>query len=385
MTRDFIPRHNGVQSLSSCLLKTVGEPLMDQYLLAERAGKALAPVLKPFRLAIDFSDPAYCRIEGQTLVLLTESAVQQNRLRQLTQRLTAALVAEGLPFTAVEVRIIARTPDPEPLVIASSGPRPKSAIGAAAVGAMLTEFENDKLRATMEKLRAALSPDEEDLRTSLENRLCKETMELIEERRKLDTHAADLRYGINASDIPTEEEAQDYPRLEAERERKLALLLRQEDELRITERRLARIDIRLEAIDRALELLPTDPVAAEAAALERVPEPEAKATPSPISTTLKPSASGAAAILSLASQTQNLRLRKTLEQLGRLIDPATNTAIRALAGDINREETRIRENKTALTEEAKARRLEALREARRTLRDDPLSVRAVAARLYGRN
>lgn len=381
MTRDFIPRRTGAQTIGSCLGRDAGGPLMIQYALAARAGRVVAPVLKQFRLAIDYSDHAYCRAEGRTLVLLAENAVQQNRIRQLTQRLAAALAAAGLPFTSVDVRIIAKAQPPSPLEIASSGPRPKTAVGAAAVGAMLQDLENDRLRATMERLRAALSPDENDLRSTLEQRFCEESVALVEERSRLALHASDLEYGISAARIPSEEDARDYPRLEAERKRKLKLAASRQDELNAARHRIAAIDRRLAALDRALELLPSDPAAAEAAAVDFADrdEPEPAEEDAPHTTAV-----GAAAVLALAAQTRNLRLRKSLEQLGRVMNPATQTALRALMADIDREEKRIRANETALRGQEKEKRLGELGEARRTLREDPASVRAVAARLYGR-
>ena len=74
-----------------------------------------------------------------------------------------------------------------------------------------------------------------------------------------------MKHLINAAIIPTEEEARDYPRLEAERERKLELLAEQKDRRLVAVHRLERIDARLDAINRALELLPSDAQAAEAA------------------------------------------------------------------------------------------------------------------------
>ena len=380
MTRDFIPRRAGAQAIGSCLGRDAGGPLMVQYALAARAGRAVAPVLKQFRLAIDYSDPAYCRVEGETLVLLAENAVQQNRIRQLTQRLAAALAAHGLPLTSVDVRIIARTQPPSQPETPSPAPRPKTAVGAAAVGAMLPDIENERLRATLERLRTALSPDRADLRETLERRFCEESVALVEERHQLALHASDLDYGIGAARIPSEEEARDYPRLEAERARKLKQLSGQQDELRTVRHRLDVIDRRLAALERALELLPSDPAAAEAAALDF----EEPAEPVPTEEEPRTTAAGAATVLALAARTRNLRLRKSLEQLGRVMNPATQTAIRALTADIDREERRLRDNETELRGPEKEKRLGELLEARRTLREDPAAVRAVAARLYGR-
>ena len=97
MTQDFIRRRIGRQTIDSCLARDELQPLMASYALSKRAGAVAAHVLRPFRMSIDFTDPAYCRVEGHTLVLLAESAVQQNRIRQLTPRLAAAAAAAGGP------------------------------------------------------------------------------------------------------------------------------------------------------------------------------------------------------------------------------------------------------------------------------------------------
>lgn len=138
-------------------------------------------------------------------------------------------------------------------------------MGAAAISGILDDIEDPALKATMERLRNVIKPGEENRRRLLEERLGRESIDLSTERMRLTTLVADLTHGINAAIIPTEEEARDYPRLEAERERKLELLAEQKDRRLVAVHRLERIDARLDAINRALELLPSDAQAAEAA------------------------------------------------------------------------------------------------------------------------
>ena len=219
MTQDFIRRRIGRQTIDSCLARDELQPLMASYALSKRAGAVAAHVLRPFRMSIDFTDPAYCRVEGHTLVLLAESAVQQNRIRQLTPRLAAAAAAAGLPVTAVDARIIPKRPAPQAGVPIPRIERAPSAVGTAAISGILDDIEDPALKATMERLRNVIKPGEENRRRLLEERLGRESIDLSTERMRLTTLVADLTHGINAAIIPTEEEARDYPRLEAERER----------------------------------------------------------------------------------------------------------------------------------------------------------------------
>lgn len=254
---------------------------MASYELSKRAGAVAAHVLRPFRMNIDFTDPAYCRVEGHTLVLLAENAVQQNRIRQLTPRLAAAAAAAGLPVTEVDARIIPRRPAPQSGVPVPRIERAPSAVGAAAITSILGDIEDPALRATMQRLRDVITPGENNRRRLLEERLGRESIELSTERMRLATLVSDLTHGIDAAIIPTEEEARDYPRLEAERARKLGLQAEQIDRRRTASRRLERIDARLETINRALELLPSNVQAAEAALLTPEADDEPVAPPEP--------------------------------------------------------------------------------------------------------
>ena len=367
MTQDFIRRRIGRQTIDSCLARDELQPLMASYALSKRAGAVAAHVLRPFRMSIDFTDPAYCRVEGHTLVLLAESAVQQNRIRQLTPRLAAAAAAAGLPVTAVDARIIPKRPAPQAGVPIPRIERAPSAVGAAAISGILDDIEDPALKATMERLRNVIKPGEENRRRLLEERLGRESIDLSTERMRLTTLVADLTHGINAAIIPTEEEARDYPRLEAERERKLELLAEQKDRRLVAVHRLERIDARLDAINRALELLPSDAQAAEAA----------QAPPA----APRVSAAAAAAIASLARETPSPRMRKALMSHIPTLAPDEAHYPEALHADIRREAERLSMLENPTPDNTK--RLAQLLEAAKALSERPQDARAIAEGLYG--
>ena len=353
MTQDFIRRRIGRQTIDSCLARDELQPLMASYALSKRAGAVAAHVLRPFRMSIDFTDPAYCRVEGHTLVLLAESAVQQNRIRQLTPRLAAAAAAAGLPVTAVDARIIPKRPAPQAGVPIPRIERAPSAVGAAAISGILDDIEDPALKAT------------------------RESIDLSTERMRLTTLVADLTHGINAAIIPTEEEARDYPRLEAERERKLELLAEQKDRRLVAVHRLERIDARLDAINRALELLPSDAQAAEAALVA----PEDEEAPQAPPAAPRVSAAAAAAIASLARETPSPRMRKALMSHIPTLAPDEAHYPEALHADIRREAERLSMLENPTPENTK--RLAQLLEAAKALSERPQDARAIAEGLYG--
>jgi len=347
VTQDFIRRRIGRQTIDSCLARDELQPLMASYALSKRAGAVAAHVLRPFRMSIDFTDPAYCRVEGHTLVLLAESAVQQNRIRQLTPRLAAAAAAAGLPLTPRNAPLLPKRPPPP------------------------------ALKATMESLRNVIKPGEENRRRLLEERLGRESIDLSTERMRLTTLVADLTHGINAAIIPTEEEARDYPRLEAERERKLELLAEQKDRRLVAVHRLERIDARLDAINRALELLPSDAQAAEAALVA----PEDEEAPQAPPAAPRVSAAAAAAIASLARETPSPRMRKALMSHIPTLAPDEAHYPEALHADIRREAERLSMLENPTPENTK--RLAQLLEAAKALSERPQDARAIAEGLYG--
>lgn len=395
MAYDFIERRRGAQPLEKCLTRNAdNRSLMDAYALAQRAGAVIAPTLKRFHIAIDFSDPANCRTEDHQLVLLVNSALQENRIRQLIPRLRADLAARGLPLTDVIVRIMAKPVDkPYVLNLATCDPRPASETGAAAIDGILPDIQDEALRATMVRLRDALSPDPARQRSFLEERLGREALSLAAERLATERLIADLRYGIEAARpyIPSETDAKDYPRLEAERTRKLCEQTAREDRLRLAESRLAAIDARQDTVNQAFEKLASDPAAAEALATNVRHLHEE--TPDDNKRSFAPSAAGAAAIATLAAEASSPGLRKTLRRLSTVLAPDEKTFFETIKTDIHREIDRIRAQHlqaelagrtgtTALSPE-KTKRLTDLNEALSQLEADPNSARRVAALLYG--
>ena len=350
MTQDFIRRRIGRQTIDSCLARDELQPLMASYALSKRAGAVAAHVLRPFRMSIDFTDPAYCRVEGHTLVLLAESAVQQNIPKRPAPQ-------AGVPIPRIE--------------------RAPSAVGAAAISGILDDIEDPALKATMERLRNVIKPGEENRRRLLEERLGRESIDLSTERMRLTTLVADLTHGINAAIIPTEEEARDYPRLEAERERKLELLAEQKDRRLVAVHRLERIDARLDAINRALELLPSDAQAAEAALVA----PEDEEAPQAPPAAPRVSAAAAAAIASLARETPSPRMRKALMSHIPTLAPDEAHYPEALHADIRREAERLSMLENPTPENTK--RLAQLLEAAKALSERPQDARAIAEGLYG--
>ena len=377
VTQDFIRRRLGRQTIDACLARDELLPLMASYALSKRAGSVAAQVLRPFRMNIDFTDPAYCRVEGHTLVLLAESAVQQNRIRQLTPRLAATAAAAGLPVSEVDVRIIPKRAAPQPGVPLPRIERAPSAVGAAAITNILDYIKDPALRTTMEKLRDVIKPGEDNRRRLLEERLGRESIQLSSEHMRLTTLVADLTHGIDAAIIPSEEEARDYPRLEAERARKLELQDEQIGQRLIAIRKLEKIDARLEAINRALELLPDDIRAAEA----ELVVPEAQDDAPSATTAPRVSAAAAAAIASLARETPSPRMRKTLLNHLSTLAPDDAHYPEALHADIRREAERLSMLDNPSPENTK--RLARLLEAAKALSDRPQDARIIAEKLYG--
>lgn len=309
-------------------------------------------------------------------MLLAENAVQQNRIRQLTPRLAAAAAAAGLPVTEVDARIIPRRPAPQsgvPVPRIERRPQPSA---AAAITSILGDIEDPALRATMQRLRDVITPGENNRRRLLEERLGRESIELSTERMRLATLVSDLTHGIDAAIIPTEEEARDYPRLEAERARKLGLQAEQIDRRRTASRRLERIDARLETINRALELLPSNVQAAEAALLTPEADDEPVAPPEP-----RVSAAAAAAIASLARETPSPRMRKALMSHLSTLAPDDARYPDALHADIRREAERLSLIDNPSPENTK--RLAQLLEAAKALAEHPEDARGIAQSLYG--
>ena len=376
MTDDFIVRRIGAQTLNTCLGRDEMQPLMSEYALAKRAGSIVGNVLRPFRMNIDFQDPAYCRIHGHTLTILVENAGQQNRVRQLTPRLCAAVAAGGLPITEVEVRIIAKQPLPNLNLALPTTPRQPSAMGAAAITNVLNEIEDPSLKETMARLRDALTPETTTRQQVLEEKLASESLQLVLARQRHTASLGDYDYSIQSLHILSEDEVRDYPRLEAERMRALHRRFELEDKKRIAQRAIERIDEQLERIDQALTLLPVDIQAAEAALVPINHD----ATP-PQQSAPRTSPAAAAAIASIARHSSSPLTRKSLMSHLDDLKPKHQDYVTRLNAGIQREKRRLL-NLITLTE-AQKKRLTLLLTAEKALEADPTQAESIADQLYG--
>lgn len=377
MTEDFIIRRTGAQTLTSCMTRDEMRPLMADYALAKRAGAIVATQLRPFRMNINFQDPSRCRIDGRRLVLLVDNAAQQNRIRQLTPRLCAAVATGGLPITSVDIRILPKHIEPPFGVPLPCSPRLPSAVGAAAIDRILDDFEDPALKAVMTRLRDALKPKSDARRQSLEEQFGKESLELAFERARQVTLIDDLTHGLHAQLIPSEKEAEGYPRLEAERARKLLRRSEMLDQKRTAEHAVLRIDRRLEAINRALTLLPMNVQAAEAALID---ESDSEIAPEP-SAPRRTSAAAAAAIAALARETPSPRTRKALLSHLPELKPEGKDYLSHLSEGIEREKNRLLDSESLTPQQQK--RLALLLKAERALSSGTVPAEEVADRLYG--
>lgn len=136
-------------------------PLAADYELARRAGEAIMPVVKAYRLSLDFSSGGRCRIEnGSTLILNAANAAQHNRLANLKTKLLGAVVAKGLPIFDLEIRVRPL----KGLPARSAAPKPahrlRSVTGARALREEAARTADPTLQATLLSLAQAVAPNE---------------------------------------------------------------------------------------------------------------------------------------------------------------------------------------------------------------------------------
>lgn len=386
MAHDFTARRTRTQSLEECLLRDdEGRRLLSDLNLAERAGRAVAPLLKAFHFAIDFTDPAHCRIDGETLVLLVSSADQENRLRQLQRRLRAALATAGLPLTDIEVRIIPKGVGGNYRLDIPQCERPASASGAAALDREIDLIEDPELKETLARLRDTIAPATLEGTSLLEEKLAHESLALAERRRELSILEGDLSYGIDAASLPTDEEVADLPPLAAVRERLLQKVARQSERLAEVRSEIARIDRRLERINDALVILPENPIRAEAIASQRDGEDAIADTlsdsdaPAPVPV----SAAAHAALSTLVAETASPLLKKTFRELLGTLTPSEADYARSLRDDIRQEMSKILATKNDERTFEQKKRLDRLTEALSELNRSDGKARTLAAELYG--
>lgn len=222
--KDFT-RRKGFRSMDRLLSEEDGTArLMSDFQIARRAGEVIQPVVKPFRLVLDFSQ-GHTRYEDHTLVLLAQNAAQLNRLRQLVPRMLAALAVKGLPVTDIDIRI-APPAEPEPEPIPPAPPREHSIAASARLRARLEDFHDPELRATLARLADAIAPRPEERAGQLRSEFDEagnDARRLLEALARLEDHlpeAPDPRL------VPTEEDARLKPELTGVRDRLLSKLTR---------------------------------------------------------------------------------------------------------------------------------------------------------------
>ena len=226
---DFRLKRRGFRSPERSLAQgTRTEDLIEEYALACRAGAAVMPVVRAMRLPLDFSGGRGVRIEKQKVVLITDSAAQLSRLRNLSTRLLDRLVAAGVPVLGVEFRLRGRrlrveeTPPPEPV-------RSPSLIGSARLAAAAKDLHSKALKEQILALSRMLAPEPGELPLAVLSALDSQKRRLEE----LDRRAAQLEEKLpGAPDpmiVPTEAEAEAVPELAGVRARQLARIARRRD------------------------------------------------------------------------------------------------------------------------------------------------------------
>lgn len=220
--------------------------------LARRAGRIVAPILKPFGMSTDFTE-GHARVENGTLVLLAQNAVQANRIRNLERRLTRALAAEGLPIFAVVCRVLpARAGTQNSPEEPASPVRHASMSGAKALRESLTGIRDPALRATLARLADVIAPRPEEIAPESERLLEHLRMRLVEGSVALSDVLEQLPPAPDPDLIPSEAAAVSNPELAGVRERmsaRLAVRLALDEQLAERRAEAARLDAKIGAVD----------------------------------------------------------------------------------------------------------------------------------------
>lgn len=271
----FTLRNRGFRSPERSLAESSATGgLLADYELACRAGRAVMPVVRQIRLPLDYSSGRGVRIDDRGVItLIADSALQANRLRNLSKRLLERLVTEGVPVVGLEFRVRGRRstveahPDAEAM-------RTPSLIAAAELRHSAATLKNESLRLQILALADVLEPRPEEMplavQAALENTARRLTalLERAARLRDLLPSAPDPRL------IPEEASAAADSRLSEVRRRMRSRLARRtlaETEIGLVEE-TARLD--RAAIAEALgDLLPPD----DPAALREPPSAEALA------------------------------------------------------------------------------------------------------------
>ncbi len=185
-------------------------PLMEQLMLARKAGLALKALFEEFHIAIDITDEGHFRIEEGTLVLLVPSALQEARLRQLQQRILSQLHKYSLPITDVKVRQV-------PVTLTPSAPselppieRPRSAIASAQLASIVSELSDPGLKTSIARLSEVLKPSPETMAEDLSQTIGELTNKNVQKQLELKTAIEQLDDELGRNLSPEE-----FDRLEA--------------------------------------------------------------------------------------------------------------------------------------------------------------------------
>ena len=226
---DFRLKRRGFRSPERSLAQGARtEDLLEEYALARRAGAAVMPVVRAMRLPLDFSGGRGVRIENQKVVLITDSAAQLSRLRNLSTRLLDRLVAAGVPVLGVEFRLRGRkraeeeAAAPEPV-------RSPSLIGSARLAAAAKDLHSQALREQILALSRMLAPEPGELPLAVLSALDSQKRRLEELRRRAARLEERLPEAPDPMIVPTEAEAQALPELAGVRRRQLARIERRRD------------------------------------------------------------------------------------------------------------------------------------------------------------
>ena len=123
-----------------------------EYARSREAAAVIGPLLKAWRIAIDFSDPKHCRLQGKKLILTVRDAGQENRLRQLTTRMKKALDQKGIEVDVIDIHLV-----PVPFALPKLPPAPlverrETLEGAFSVARCADRVDDPALKATLKRL-----------------------------------------------------------------------------------------------------------------------------------------------------------------------------------------------------------------------------------------
>lgn len=310
-------------------------PLMEQLMLARKAGLALKALFEEFHIAIDVTDEGHFRIEEGTLVLLVPSALQETRLRQLQQRILSQLHKYSLPITDVKVRQV-------PVTLTPSAPselppieRPRSAIASAQLASIVSELSDPGLKASIARLSEVLKPSPETMTEDLSQTIGELTNKNVQKQLELKTAIEQLDDELGRNLSPEE-----FDRLEASSSGghipdwipgARAKVLEKMARRALLAEDLAQYEATLGQLQNAIAQVEEHPEQSANYLVETVfpvkeKEPERAAVSTP-PTSLR----AHLALEALLSRTQNRALRHSLETLSQTLAPQNETqALRKL-------------------------------------------------------